>query len=144
VLTRIALLSLGVAAAACGSTAGSSSAETGVVPEVGRRDRSVIQNDEIQNVQGALNLYEVVQRLHPEWLNVRSTSTSGQRSGTAMNTDSQVQVYIDTQRAGSAEILKTMPLRSASSLKYFSASDAQVRFGTGNLGGAIQVITAMK
>jgi hypothetical protein len=144
VLKRLAFLSLAVTAVACGSAASSSSAETGVVPEVARRDRSVIQNDEIQNVQGALNLYEVVQRIHPEWLNVRSTSTSGQRNGTAMNTDSQVQVYIDTQRAGTVDILKTMPLRSASSLKYYSASDAQARFGTGNLSGAIQVITTTK
>src|SRR5437899_785987 len=68
----------------------------------------------------------------------------GQRKGLSESTDTAVQVYLDTQRAGTAEILKTMPIRGIALLRYYSASDAQVRFGSGNLSGAIQVVTTAK
>lgn len=142
-IKRTAILLAAAASLACGAAASSADSSLDVAPEA-HRDRNAISAEEMTKVS-ALNLYEVVQRIHPEWLKVRNTSTTGQRTGTVMsNPDQEVQVYIDQQRAGSAEILKTMAIRSASSLRYYSASEAQVKFGSGNLSGAIQVVTLIK
>jgi hypothetical protein len=141
-IKRTALLFAAAACMACGAAASSTDTSLDVAPEA-HRDRNSISAEEMTKVS-ALNLYEVVQRIHPEWFKVRSTSTTGQRTGTVMTTDQEVQVYIDQQRAGNTEILKTMAIRSAASLRYYSASEAQVKFGSGNLSGAIQVVTALK
>ncbi len=144
---RIALSFVIAAAAGTAACGGNQPAETSPSPAAAeptlRRDRNVILAEDMLKVQ-AINLYEVVQRIHPEWLTVRSTSTTGQLKGATMSTDTQVQVYVDTQRAGTVDMLKSMQVRSASAMRYYSASDAQVRFGSGNLSGAIQVITTMK
>ena len=141
-IKRTVLLLAATACMACGAAASSADTSLDVAPEA-HRDRNSITAEEMTKVS-ALNLYEVVQRIHPEWLKVRNTSTTGQRTGTVMTTDQDVQVYIDQQRAGTTEILKSMAIRSAVSLRYYSASEAQVKFGSGNLSGAIQVVTLMK
>ena len=58
--------------------------------------------------------------------------------------DQGIHVYIDSQRAGSTEILKQISVSSAASLKFYSPSEAQARFGNGNLSGVIQIISVMK
>jgi hypothetical protein len=104
-----------------------------------RRDRSVITAADMRELQLS-NLYEVVQRLHPEWLTERNASTLGGASG--KNTDEMlVQVYLDTQHAGSIEVLKQIPTTGASSIHHYSASEAEARFGSGNLNGVIQIVT---
>ena len=55
-----------------------------------------------------------------------------------------MQVYIDSQRIGTSEMLKQIVVSSAASLKYYSAAEAQTRFGNGNLSGVIQVVSVMK
>lgn len=139
---RLILAAMAAITTACAGTAPSSRSTAAAADAVPKRDRTTIVAEDMETVQ-ALNLYDVVQRLHPEWLRSRSTMTTGQRTGTA-NTDSEVQVYIDMQRGGTAELLKTLAVRSASAIRYYSASDAQIKFGTGNLNGVIQVITAIK
>jgi hypothetical protein len=88
-----------------------------------------------------VNLFEVVQRLHPEWLAQRNSSTSGKAKGLS-DTDTDVSVYIGEQRVGNSQFLRSMTMGSATALKYYSASESQVRFGTGNLNGVIQVLTS--
>jgi hypothetical protein len=132
------LVLLAVLAGACASSGTTAASADETAP---RRDRTTIQAEEMQRVQ-ALNLYEVVQRIHPEWLKPRNTSTTGRTSGLSASTDTDVQVYIDAQRAGNAEILKTMAVRSAATMRFYSAADAQVKFGSGNLNGAIEVVSA--
>jgi hypothetical protein len=50
-------------------------------------------------------------------------------------------VWVDNNRAGGAEILAQMQVSSVRSVRYFTPSEAQSRFGNGNTGGAIQVVT---
>jgi hypothetical protein len=91
------------------------------------------------------NLYDAVQRLHPEWLVQRNAASMGRASGRSSGTnDTDVQVYFDMQRAGNTDMLKQLPVSSVASLKYYTASEAQARFGNGNLNGVIQVITVAK
>jgi hypothetical protein len=52
-----------------------------------------------------------------------------------------ITVYLDNQRAGGLEVLQEMRSSSAASLRFFSASEAQSRFGMNNLHGVIQVVS---
>jgi hypothetical protein len=45
------------------------------------------------------------------------------------------------QRLGGIDMLRQINVNAAASLKYYSASDAQLHFGNGNTSGAIQVIS---
>jgi hypothetical protein len=104
------------------------------------RSRTQITAAEMRGTT-ATTLYEVVQRLRPEWLSSRGVTTLGAqstRSGQAP--ENGVQVYIDTQQAGTVDVLRQLPIGSAASLRYYSAADAQTRFGLGNMGGVIQVL----
>ena len=92
----------------------------------------------------ASNLYEVVQRLHPDWLVQRNSTTAGTAIGRTTTTDSDIQVFIGSQHAGNTDILKQLAINGIESLKYFSASEAQGRFGSGNLNGVIQVTMSAK
>jgi hypothetical protein len=133
------------AAACAGSAAPASASDTNPSPSAtsARRDRTVITAADIREVT-ASNLYEVVQRIHPEWLVRRGASTLSAITGRAASTETDVQVYIGTQRTGNTEILKQLATSGIESIKYYSASEAQSRFGNGNLNGVIQVNMSAK
>lgn len=136
-LASVACLSVG----ACASAGGSSGVAEAGAPH---RDRSVITYDDMKDLQLS-NLFDVVQRLHPEWLIQRNAAGMGQRtSRSSGGNDTDVAVYFDSQRAGTVDMLKQMPITPANSLKYYSASEAQARFGNGNLNGVIQVVTVSR
>src|SRR5437868_1384182 len=58
-----------------------------------RHDRTLIMADEMTNT-AASNLFEVVQRLHPEWLVLRNQA-SASASSRASAGGAGVQVYLD-------------------------------------------------
>jgi hypothetical protein len=95
---------------------------------------ALITRDEIDNSHQP-TLYDVVRALRPNWLR---TTPAAVRS----DLDAGISVYLDAQRAGSIDVLQQMPSTSAASLHFYSASEAQSRFGLGNLHGVIQVISA--
>ena len=135
---RAAFIVAAVAAAAC-SSSGSTAAANGstAAAPAQRHDRSIITSQELAESQ-ANNLYDVVQRLHPEWLRGRNAaSISG--AGAV-----DVQIYYDTQRAGGTEVLRQMAPNSVVSMHYYSASESQARFGNGNLNGVIQLQMVIK
>ena len=128
---RAACLAATCAIAACASGGAGASSTSGP-----QRSRTQITAAEIKATK-ATTLYEVVERLHPEWLSSRGPKTLGGATG---QIDTGVQVYIDTQAAGTVEVLRQFPITSAALLKYYSAADAQTRFGLGNLNGVIQIV----
>lgn len=130
-LDRVAWLTVTCAIAACASGGAGASSTSGP-----QRSRTQITAAEIK-ATNATTLYEVVERLHPEWLSSRGPKTLGGATG---QIDTGVQVYIDTQAAGTVEVLRQFPITSAALLKYYSAADAQTRFGLGNLNGVIQIV----
>jgi hypothetical protein len=90
-----------------------------------------------EEIEGAHqpNLFDVVRALRPMWLRQYSaTVQNGQDTG--------VSVYVDNQRVGGVDVLREMTSTTATSLRFYSASEAQSRFGLGNLQGVIQVTTA--
>ena len=101
-----------VFAAACASSA-SSGAGTGPKP-----GPNLITADEISRVN-VVNAFEVVQKLRP----------------------SMLVVYVDNNRFGDVESLRQISASSIAALRYYSASEAQTKWGSGHPGGAIEVVT---
>jgi lipoprotein-anchoring transpeptidase ErfK/SrfK len=129
---RLFLTALTTVAAACAGAATSG----GSAP---RRDSTVITAEDMTKVQ-ATNLYDVVRRLHPEWLNQRTAATVGSLNSAAPAQPVDVQVFVDSQHIGTSETLKQLTISTTTSLKYYTAAEAQTRFGAGNLNGVIQVV----
>ena len=111
-------------AAACASAGGS--------PKSSSND-GVITSEEIESSHQP-TLFDVVRALRPHWL---TTTPTGLRA----DADAGISVYLDSQRAGSIDVLRQLPSTSASSLRFYSPSEAQSRFGLGNLHGVIQIVS---
>lgn len=155
-LRRIPAVTLVVAGAACicscasgsGGAASTSAASAAGAPgspaapaRAPRRDRSVISGDDLRATQ-ASTLYDAVQRYHPEWLVAR---TGGGGSSTGLSSgNTEVQVFIDAQHAGGLDVLRQFAPSQAASLKFYTGSEAESRWGTGYLNGVIQIVTAAK
>ncbi len=126
-----------VCGAACGG-AGSKGASATPTPS---RDRTVIMADDMRRLQ-ASNLYEVVQLIRPEWLAIRNTNATEPRpAALPMSSDNEIHVYLDKERLGSVNVLRTMSVLTAGYLKFYNPAQAQTRFGSGNTSGVIQIIT---
>lgn len=94
---------------------------------------AVITQEEIQNSHQP-TLYDVVRALRPNWLRTTPTAVRS-------DADAGIAVFLDNQRTGSIDMLQQMPSSTATSLHFYSASEAQSRFGLGNLHGVIQVVS---
>ena len=95
---------------------------------------AVITSEEIDNSHQP-TLYDVVRALRPHWLRDAPTAVRS-------DLDGGIAVYLDSQRAGSIDVLRQLPSTSAYTLRFYSASEAQSRFGLGNLHGVIQIVSA--
>jgi hypothetical protein len=125
--TRLIALGLTlVVTVACGSS--KSASQPGAAP---RRSGDVIMADELTST-AATNVYEAVQRLRPQWL----TSARIRRGGSG----DEVQVYLDNNKYGTLTSLRSLSLGGVQQVRYYSASEATNRYGTGHTGGAIVVM----
>ncbi|MGH7568540.1 MAG: hypothetical protein ACREL9_06160 [Gemmatimonadales bacterium] len=104
----------------CGAGAATAGTET---PTPSGRDETVVTSEELRGAADAPNLYEAVKRLRPQWL-----------AGV------DVVVYVSNRRYGGSEALRQLLPSTVASLRYFTPSAAQQRFGSGHPHGAIQVI----
>lgn len=80
----------------------------------------------------ATNLYDAIQRLRPQWL----TSSRIRRGGSG----DDLVVYLDNNRYGSMNSLRQLSVGGVQEVRYFGATEATNRYGTGHTGGAIQVL----
>jgi hypothetical protein len=122
-LAAMALSLLVVAACATNKTAAQAAAPH-------RSTGNVIAGDEL-TATGATNVYEAVQRLRPQWLN----SARIRRGGSG----DELVVYLDSNRYGTLTSLRSLSLGGIQEVRYYGASEATNRFGTGHTGGAIVV-----
>ena len=95
-----------------------------------RSTGNVIGGEELIGT-GATNVYEAVQRLRPQWL----TSARIRRGGSG----DELVVYLDSNRYGTLTSLQGLSLGGITEVRYYGASEATNRFGTGHTGGAIVV-----
>lgn len=125
-LSRIVVLALSLSAAACATTGEGSSPR--------RATRSTLIEQEEIATSGAASAYDLVRGLRPSWLTPR-----GQHS--AMNPAGDViWVYMNSSRMGGPDALRQIAAADVGSIRYYDANEANFRFGTGHLNGAIQVI----
>ncbi|HEU5208265.1 MAG TPA: TonB-dependent receptor plug domain-containing protein [Longimicrobiales bacterium] len=96
--------------------------------------RNVITQQEIESVNVS-TAYEVVQQLRPHFLQGRG-QTSIQDPGSSMPV-----VYVNGVRYGSPDVLRGMRSMDLREIRFLSASDATTRYGTGHVGGVIEVTT---
>jgi hypothetical protein len=132
-ILRAAAVSLALAAAACAS-AGQPGGDALRNP-----NSSEISPDEVR-ASTRRTAYEVVQALRPEWLRKRSR-TAGINASRGVAVSDEVTAYRDGQRLGTVEHLRSIPVGDVGRIRYYSASAAQQRFGSGNPNGAIEVLT---
>ena len=131
-------------AAACASS--SSSSGTSGAP---RSSPNLITAEEISRIN-VQNAYEAVQKLRPSMLRQRQVASANGQGGIAGDappiTGTGVQsgavvVYVDNTRLGDADQLRGIAASSIAAVRYFSASEAQTKWGSGHPGGAIEVTT---
>ena len=96
------------------------------------------------------NAYEAVQKLRPAMLRPRQIASANGQGGMAKDAPAvtgtgtlsgQVVVYSDGTRLGDVEQLRAINASSIASVRYYSASEAQTKWGSGHPGGVIEVIT---
>jgi hypothetical protein len=121
---RLALLVLLALGASCASSARSSGSP--------RPDRNVILRAEI-SAYNFHNAYEAVESLRSNWL-----LTKGPDSFT---NPTPVWVYLDGQRLGGIELLRTISAQTIESIRHFDGISASARWGLDHGQGVIAVAT---
>lgn len=124
---RSALAAALLLAAALGCAAGASGGPSGP----GSRDqitREELADLNVDDVMSAVSL------LRPRWLRFRPMRTPG-------SPEPVVGVVIDGQPRGSIADLEMMSIWNVELVRFMTAADATIRYGTGYTGGAIVVTT---
>lgn len=116
--------------AACGSSTAGSARSGQAAPQ---RSNNVVTAEEIHR-NGGHDLQEILRMLRPAWFRSQPTRmTSG-----AVYADPII-VYVDGRRLGGVSQLRDIPVSAVISVRYYTASEAQGRFGLDHLQGAIDV-----
>ncbi len=114
------LLVIVVIAGACASSGGSSGP---------RRDRNLITTADIAELTGLSDALQVVQQLRPAWLR--------RRGRTGFPT-----VYRnDSRRGENPAALANIPIEIVREIRFLSATDANIRWGTSVSGRVIHITT---
>ena len=100
---------------------------------------SLLVADDLRKTD-ALNLGDAIQRLRPEWLR-RGSARAANTMGSSRTASEPLVVWIDNNRAGGPDILSQIQISNVRSVQYFTPSEAESRFGTGNSSGAILITT---
>ena len=123
----VALLLIAVTFPLASCAAGASSGST-------PRRPNLITAAQLEEAQSdAQNLWEVIQRLRPNWLVSR---------GSTMRERIDPVVYVDGTRFGDLASLRQIAIIAVLEVRWISARDATFQYGTGHAGGIIAVSTA--
>lgn len=93
-------------------------------------DAVVLTRAEMSGVN-AINAYEAVSRLRPQYLRRRGETSVMLRGST------QLHVYMDNMRLGGMEALHYVSVEALQSIRYMSAAEATMRWGVNHTGGAL-------
>jgi hypothetical protein len=94
----------------------------------------VVGEDQIENMR-AVTAYDVVARVHGEYLHSRGRQTLDAR------TEIPAHVYVDDTFYGDISTLKAVPASQLAEVRFYQAYEAQYKFGSGHMGGVVQLIT---
>ena len=129
--TSFAFLAIGAAGAiACASS--------GSTPKASEASRDNLTSVEIQATSAA-TAYDLVSRLRPQWLRASGVASIGGRSTTPVTL-----VYLDGNRIGTIETLRTISASGVRTMQWLSATRAAVvltEIGSDAINGAISIKT---
>ncbi len=129
ITTSLLLVGIFVGVTACGSTGGPAGGPT----QSRSSSTNITRNQILSSPDG--DAYGVVRLLRPRWLRARIQATPGNPRPV------YPVVYVDRLRYGSLESLYGISTNIIERIEYLNALDATTFFGTGHMGGIIQVIT---
>ena len=115
-------------------------ATAGSTAQPATRNPDVITAEEIE-ANPNTNAYELIQRLRPRYLRTRGAVHGAPSNGVNNLEAVDVVVYLNDTRVGTSEQLRQISTTDIREIHYYSASDATTKWGTGNVAGAIQVVT---
>lgn len=122
-LGRRVLVAAVAALAACASTG-----QTGAHVQ-----HNVVTAEELSRTP-TMNLYDALGRIRPSFFRSRDVQT------TSHPIIEPVQVYLDGQRTEGLDALRQIMADAVQEVRFYEPQDANTRFGTGNNGGAMDVI----
>jgi len=96
-----------------------------------------ITQEQIQPLH-ASNAYDIVAATHANFLHSR-----GRESQSANVPPIPVHVYIDDTFYGDVTSLREIGVEQIEEIRLYQSYEAQYKFGSGHMGGVIQVITKM-
>jgi hypothetical protein len=98
-----------------------------------RRSLNTITYEEVRNTRVA-DAYEVVRNLRPSWLR----TPRGQAS---FGNYVDVAVFLNGVRLGTRDALKSIPIITVRTLRFYTATEARQKFGGDTFAGAIEVLS---
>jgi hypothetical protein len=84
----------------------------------------------------ATTALEVIRSLRPNFLSYRGETSFDRRTSRPYPN-----VYVDDQVFGTISILASIPASDVSSIRLYRSAEAVTKFGTGNAGGVISIVT---
>lgn len=116
------LLALALAVSACASGRGAA----------GGKNPNTLTEEEVK-ATNYTDAYSMVQALRPQWLSRRGETSFGRSA--------PVLIYLDDQRYGLVDALKSISKNQIASIRYYNGIEATDRWGLDHGSGAIQVRT---
>ena len=98
-------------------------------------DPLLITEDEVV-ASLATTAYELIRALRPSFLSYRGETSFDRRTSRPYPN-----VYVDDQVFGTITILQSIPASDVSTVRLYRSSEAVTKFGTGNAGGVIAIVT---
>jgi TonB-dependent Receptor Plug Domain len=141
-VARVLALSVTLGLPACASGSGGGG---------GGASANVITQRQIDDA-GVDDTYQLIQRYKSRWLrparnqNITSGTTAGSLTGgsdgdVVAGQELYARVFVDDHPYGEIDSLRSIDPRSIESIEFISSTDATTRYGTGYIGGIIQVHT---
>jgi hypothetical protein len=98
-------------------------------------DPMVLTSEQIAR-SSAANAYELVERTHGDFLHSRGRESSDPNVPAI-----PAHVYVDDTYYGDVSTLRGIPVGDIEEIRFWESYQAQLKFGSGHMGGVIQVIT---
>ena len=96
--------------------------------------RNVITQDQIDS-SGANNVYELIQRLHGEYLRDRG------KISIKTNQRERAVVFLNDHEYGILETMRNIPVGRVGEIRYFTGTEAAAKFGSQYGGGVVQLVS---
>lgn len=106
------------------------------MPLSGSGARPAVVDEQTIEAMRVASAYDIVSRTRSEFLRGRG------RQSLDPNTPAvPADVYVDDTFYGGVSTLRTIPASTVAQVRFYQGYEAQYKFGSGHLGGVIQIIT---